>query len=513
LAKNTSPSLARGTTILMMANTWNRVVDFLYRIYLVRLVGAEAIGAFQVVLPFYILLLILGSAGIPAAVANLVAERRSRQDGVGIERLMRLSLLLTGLLGAAVTVLLLGTAGTLSHYLMRDDRLHLVLLAIAPALLVVAVSSVYRGYFQGLQNMAPVALSQLVEQVVNISVTLPLLAVLLPRGMEVSLAGMGVGITMGELSGLVTLMAHYRRQHGDMRSLSWRWRPAEQEDVPDTADAPAVFALAWPTTLNRLLGAVSMMVSAVLIPALLMGSGLDRAAATAHYGQLTGMAMTLVSFPTLITFALAYNLVPAISAAHARRDREELSRLIRRALTVTLLITLPSATILTLLPASLTTLAFGTSAPALPLLLLAAASPFLHVEQVMTGVIQGLGKPAVALRNYAIGEGSSLVMVYFLVPRLGVTGAAAAWAAGFVVEAALDFIAAVRLLQARTGILGLVIRPTLAVLPMAAVLVWLGPGPLRAATPGDTVALGLVAAAAYLLGLAAVVPGSRDLHP
>lgn len=512
MAKNTSPSLTRGTTILMMANTWNRAVDFLYRIYLVRLVGAEAIGAYQVVLPFYILLLILGSAGIPAAVANLVAERRSRQDALGIERLMRLSLLLTGLLGAAVTLLLLTAAGPLSHYVMRDDRLDLVLLAIAPALLIVAVASVYRGYFQGLQNMAPVAVAQMAEQVVNISVTLPLLALLLPRGMEPSLAGMGVGITVGELGGLLTLMAYYRRQSQDMRRLSWRWRPAEEQAVPDTADVPAVFALAWPTTLNRLLGAVSMMVSAVLIPALLTDTGLTRTEATAHYGQLTGMAMTLVSFPTLITLALAYNLVPAISAAHARKDKEALLQLLRRALTVTLLITLPAAALLTLMPASLTSLAFGTAAPALPLLLLAAASPFLHVEQVMTGVIQGLGKPAVALRNYAVGEGSSLVLVYLLVPRLGITGAAAAWAAGFLIEAALDFIAAVRLLQAPTGILALAVRPTLAVLPVAALLLWLGPGPLRPAPPGATLGLGALAAVAYLLGVAAVVPGNPDLQ-
>lgn len=508
MKQSAAQTLARGTTILLVANTWNRAVDFLYRIYLVRLIGAEAIGAFQVIMPFYSLLLILGSAGIPAAVANLVAERRSKQDALGIERLMRLSLWLTALLGTAATTVMLLGAGPLTGLVMRDPRLHLVLLAVAPALLVVAVSSVYRGYFQGLQTMWPVALAQLVEQVVNVSVTLPLLFLFLPRGLELTLAGMGVGLTCGEIAGLVTLMIVYQRLQRGARGLSWRWRPAE-EAVPETADVPAVFALAWPTTLARLLGSVSMMISAVLIPVRLMTGGFDRPGATALYGQLTGMAMTLVAFPTLITYALAYNLVPAISAAYARGDRQDLSAVLHRALTTTLLITLPSAALLTLLAASLTSLAFGTMAPALPLLVVAAASPFLHVEQVMTGVLQGLGKPAVALRNFAVGEGSSLVLVYFLVPGLGITGAALAWAIGFVLEAVLDFGSSLRLLKLHLNLAPLVLRPLLAVAPAFALLAWLGPGPLRPAPPAATLALTGLAASVYLLGLAALVPHQR----
>ncbi|MHB9146467.1 MAG: putative polysaccharide biosynthesis protein [Symbiobacteriia bacterium] len=499
-----SQSLTRGTTILLAANTWSRVVDFAYRIYLVRLVGAEMIGAFQVVLPFYLLLLILGSAGIPAAVANLVAERRSRRDPVGIERLMRLSLGLTSILGTTSTLLLLVGARPLVTFVLRDPRLYLMLLAMAPSLAAVAVSAVYRGYFQGQQTIWPVALSQLLEQLTQVTVTLVLLTWVVRSGPEATLTGLGIGVTCSELAGLITLMVIYQRFTGRARGLSWRWRPAEAARVPERADLPAVVALAWPTTLTRLLGSVSLMANAVVIPARLMATGVDRHGATALYGQLTGMAMTLVSFPSLITFALAYNLIPAISAAYARKDLDRIASVLRRSLLLVLLVTLPAATILTLLAASLTTLAFATTGPALSLALLAVVSPFLHVEQIMTGVLQGLSKPAVALRNFAAGEALSLVLVILFVPSVGIAGAALGWAIGFVVEAFLDYRAAMGVLKLRLNLPGLAMRPLLAVLPAATILLWLDPGPLQAASPGLTVALAAAALAVYLLGLAAL---------
>lgn len=487
--KRAGASLWRGTSILLVSNLLYRTIEFAYRIALVRMIGAEAVGLFQVVVPLYLLLLLLAGAGVPPAVGNLVADRMALGDRAGARRVARTALVITLVGGTLAAGILLGAAEGVAGWWLRDPRVSLALLAMAPSLLIVAVAGVYRGYFQGLQRMEPVAGAQLAEQVTSSLSTLALVWLLRPLGTEYLLAALGIGVTLGELMGLVWMARAWAAEEQRPKPLGWPNRKeggnelavllAEGHEPLGVALRPLA-RLALPITLARLAGTVSLAVMSRLIPSRLAAAGYTHAETLALYGQLTGMAFPLISLPTVITFALAYNLVPAVSAAQSRGVGKETVAIVEQALRATQTAALPLALLLLLYPGEISFLAFGTAAPAPIIAILALASPFLYLEQVLSGVIHGLGRPSQALVNFVIGETITLLLCYWWIPLGGLRGAALAMAAGTCLEAALDYRAAARVLPSPPSLWRIFRQPLVAGAAMAVAL-WATRMPLAAA--------------------------------
>ena len=62
-------------------------------------------------------------------------------------------------------------------------------MAIAPSLFFVAILSVYRGYFQGMQQMTPTAVSQVIEQIGKLVIGLAFAFLLIKKGELYAAAG------------------------------------------------------------------------------------------------------------------------------------------------------------------------------------------------------------------------------------------------------------------------------------------------------------------------------------
>lgn len=482
----------RGTSTLLAANLVNRLVDFVYRVYLVRIVGAEFIGLFHMAVPPYSIMLLLSGAGVAPAVGNLVAERLAAGDPAGVSRVFRRALMLVLAAGTIMSTLFLTGAGIVSERMLGDSRLHLMLLSIAPAILIVSVSGIYRGYFQGRQQMLPVALAQLVEQVVTLTVTIGLLLGIDTGNPGLKLGLMGVGVTAGELAGLGVLQVLWGRCQREIRPHPWARRTAAELNCREIDHK--IVGLAAPVTLTRMVATMSLALGAVLIPRELMAAGSTRSEAVALYGLLTGLAMPIVAFPSLITFAVSYNLIPAVAAAQAREDYGRVKYLLAKTLSLTQWATVPLVVTALLFPGEISHLIYGTTAPAPALRIMALAAPLLYIEQVETGVLQGLSRPALNLRNYAVSEALTVTLFFVLVKPLGLAGAAWAVGLGIMAEAILDYASVSACLKEKISTARIFLPPLAAGLIMAAVAMALV-GPSRAiAGPGPAAMAGPLAA-------------------
>lgn len=494
--------LWQGTSVLLVTNIGYRLIDFVYKAYLFhwQLINDETIGLLQVVLPVYLALLLIAGSGVPPAVGKLVAERQSAGDAAGADRIVRLALIVTAVGGCIAASLLVGGARFIAGRILSDARTYLTLLALAPALLLVTVCGVFRGYFQGVQRMAPIAASRLVELLVSVPVTIVLLRYVLRGSIEQRLFAMATGITIGELGGLIVIVLAWYHCRAKQRKRN-HVHAADRASPSANRPGLALLRLATPITLSRLVATLSLAAAAILVPDRLMASGYSRSEAVALYGQLTGMAFYLVSLPSVLTSALAENLVPAVSAAQSRRDDRALAATLEDSIGVTLAIAFPIAACLMLLPGEISFLVFRTAAPIPALVLLAAASPLLYVEQIMTGVLQGLGKPQVNLRNFVVAESIALVLIIVLVPIWGLTGAALATAVGFSLEATLDYFAATAGLKRRPALGARLGRPLAATAVMAVTLRLVQPSVVGSLGPGwsATVALLALAGVVYIV--------------
>ena len=189
----------RGALILLAAGIVNRILAFVPRIALPRIIGAEGVGIYQLGYPFLIVLITIITGGIPLAVAKWIAEAESQGDGKRVKQVFRAAMAFTIALSLTLTVLFFWLTPWITTHLMTDRRVFQTFRMMTPLLFIIGISSVYRGYFQGKQNMIPTALSQTMETIVRIVFALLFAQWLLPFGLEWGAAGAMLGVVAGRI--------------------------------------------------------------------------------------------------------------------------------------------------------------------------------------------------------------------------------------------------------------------------------------------------------------------------
>lgn len=447
-------SFIQGALILLAAGLLNRVLGFVPRIALPRMIGAEGVGLIQLVFPFTIVLLTIISGGIPLAVAKLVAEADARGDEKRVKAVLRTALAISlslGLIAAAVCVM---TADFVATRIMTDSRVRLAFLAMIPVLPLVAVSSVWRGYFQGKQNMIPTAISQTVETGFRIACTLLFAWLLLPYGLEWAAAGGVLGMVAGECAGLVALWAQFAR---DRRKPS---EPAEDAAV-DTGSSSitgrgvkgrsdkewkVLLRTAVPVTGSRMIGSLSYLFESILTVRSLTIAGVAAAAATAQYGALQGMVIPLLTLPGALTYSLAVSLVPSLSEAASRGDWRTIHARLHQSMRLAVVTGAPFVVLLGLMADPICKLLYGDDSMAHMLRWIAPLAIFLYMQAPLQAALQALNRPGTALFNTFAGAAVKLVLIAQLATdhRLGILGAVIAIGANMTLVTLLHWISVAR---------------------------------------------------------------------
>lgn len=503
-------SFLRGAFILTTAGLLVKVLGALYRIPFTRLVGSEGVGLYQMAYPIYATLLALSTSGLPVAISLLVAEKGALGDRQGARQTFFLSLMVLFVLGLLLSLGLFELAPYLATEVLGDVRAYYSLIAVAPAVLVISVVSAFRGYFQGWQLMWPTAFSQFVEQLVRVGTIFWAALVLLPRGVEFAAAGAAFGAFSGGFGSLLVLFGIFLwfEKTAAVNKKPRRVGPA----LPAGAGhlLKRLFAYAFPVSAGSLVMPLVQTIDAVMIPNRLRAAGYAAREATSLFGELSGMAGTLVYLPAVFTVSLASSLVPNVAAALARGDRKEIRRQVATALRITVIFCLPAAVGLGILATPITALLFGDPGAGPVTAWLAPAAFFSGLQQTTSGALQGLGFTWLPMVNLMIGCGVKILCNYYLtvLPGLGIKGAVLGSIFGFFTASLLNHLSLRHLIKYEGPMFSL-LRPLLAATIMGAGL----PGFYGLLSPaGDLVAT----CGAVLAGGAtyfAVLLGTRELSP
>lgn len=452
-------SMWRGTLTLTGAALAARGLGLVYRVLLARFLGAEGLGTFQLVLPVYLFLVTLSTAGMPVAVSQTVGEGRWSREAI-LSTSFRAVLTFT----IPLTVAWLLLSRPLAAILYRDAHLAPLFWALAPALPAVAAGAVLRGYFLGMQVMRWPAWAQVAEPVLRVAALAWLLGALGPGQVTDAPTAAAALIPLGECFSLALLALAYWREP--------RTFPARPHSTPPRGLTAALWRLAWPVTAGRLLGSLVGVAQAALIPRLLQRSGLTEPEAVAYYGQLTGMALPFILFPTALSVALSHNLVPRIAEASGQNRPTEVQRITHQALSATAYWTVPVTTVLVFLGPRLDDLLFHSHIPREVFWPLVVGGMFLYFDVALAGILRGLGRTEVPVRNELVASLAEIAALLWWAPHpgRGTIGVAGAIAVGFVVAFALDLRAVVRLTGVRISWMRLLARPCLAAAPLPLVL-------------------------------------------
>lgn len=408
-------SFWRGAAWLSVGALLSKLLGAIYRIFLPRLLGDTGVGLFQMAYPLYAVALAVSVSGVPIALSKLTAELRAQGQEGEADRVSDWALVALGILGTLLSVGMLVSAPWLARAVFHEPRAQWSIMALAPALSLVALQAGLRGYFQGQQEMRPTALSQIVEQATRVSVMFPLAIWLMPLGLAKAAAGATLGAPVGAVVGLWYLL--HRRQAGPrpfQLTLPVPWRALGR-----------LAQIAAPMAMAALLFPLMLLADSVVVPIRLMQAGFSVNAATAQYGRLSGEAMPLINLTLVLGAALAVSLVPAIADALAAQRLGEAQERVLMAIRAIWLMGLPMAGGLFVLAGPLCQMLYGDAGASPALTVLATGTAFLALQQVLGNSLQAAGFGWAPVVNLLGGAAVKFGLAWWLTPRYGIAGAAA----------------------------------------------------------------------------------------
>ncbi|WP_096440378.1 stage V sporulation protein B [Alteribacter populi] len=432
----TKQSFLKGAFILILAGLITRILGFVNKIVVARIMGAEGVGLYMMAVPTLLLIIALTQLGLPVAISKLVAEADAVGDRLRIKRILVVSLTITAVLSVIFTTVMVIGAPLISKTLLTDARAFYPLVAISPIVPIVALSSVLRGYFQGLQNMKPTAYSQVIEQIVRITLVATFTTALLPYGIEFAAAGAMISVVIGELASLLFMIYQFKRKK--------RFKVRKQffEHVKGgRSTLNNLLSIALPTTGSRLIGSVSFFFEPIVVAQSLAIAGVATAVATAQYGELAGYVIPLLLLPTFITYSLSVSLVPAISEAASQKNYATIHYRLDQALRLALVSGGGAAIVLYMFAEPIMSLMYNAPEVAAYVVIMAPFSIFLYFQGPLQAALQALSLAKAAMYNSLIGAVVKIAAIFVLAsrPELGIMGAALAIVTGFILVTLLHF--------------------------------------------------------------------------
>lgn len=500
---STGSRLLQGAFVLGLAAIISKIIGAFQKIPLQNLGGDGVFGIYNTVYPLYMLIITLAAAGLPLAVSKFVAEQNALGRPDESRRIIRLSSLLLGGIGLIMALLMYAGAPLIAD--MIGNR-HVVpsIRAASWALLFVPVMTGLRGYFQGLQQMVPTAVSQVVEQTIRVTVMIVLLLWLMRRdaSLETIAAGAMMGSVAGGMVGLLTMLGYMVRHRRKDRKvvtgqLDSEWssnggeveseRQEHQEHGPVTPQRKMVSAVSpalaersrsngeWiktllmyaiPVCLGSLAVPLMNLVDTFTVPRLLRGEGLDELQSMVSFG-IYNRGLPLVQLVTMLATSLSVLFIPAMAEVRLKGGPEAVRQQAGLALRWFWLIGLAASAGLAVLAEPINRMLYGDAAGTEALRYMALTAAGSTVSIIAAALLQGLGAVRAPAFSMLAAAGVKALLNVMFVPALGISGAALAGAVAYMLAAGLNVALLARLVALRPAPGAVLAKPALVIAAMS----------------------------------------------
>ncbi len=416
--------LLSGVMILTVANIIVKIIGFAYKIPLHSVLGANGMAYYNSAYQIYTWFYTLSTAGLPLAVAKLVAWYRSEGSYNKVSKTLKTALAVFGAVGILGTCIMFFFASPLSKLQDNPDA-YLSISALAPTLFFICLTSALRGYFQGHESMMPTAVSEVIEagSKLALGIILALYANNKGLGLAYQAAYAILGVSIGALLSAMYLFItkiFYKRDKADTLTVS--------EDVPvkHSSIAKKLLNIAIPISLSSSVMSIASLIDTFVMIRALNSIGYERAVAEGIYGNYTTQCVTMYNLPTVLVMPIAIGIVPFITEKLQKDDHEGFCSIASSAIKMTNVIAFPCALGLSAMAYPILKMIFrdetadtDTIAPMLSVLAIAVI--FVAIVTVTNVILQTHNKQYYTLISIASGTTVKLICSMLLT---GVNGKA-----------------------------------------------------------------------------------------
>ena len=470
MSSNKKNTFLMGTIILGVAGVIIKILGAIFRIPLGNMIGEDGMGYYQASYSVFALFLTLATAGFPTAISKLVSEQVAVGNHKGANEIFKITHIMLFITGFVMFIILFFGAGYIVNDIQHNPNSIYAMKAIAPALLIVPSMSAYRGYYQGYQQMTRIAVSQVIEQLFRAIIGLILAYILMSKfGPKLGAAGGISGATIGALSSFLFLVFIYLK---DTKKRTYLNKTSTGYVKQETSVIiKKIIKTIIPISIGACMMPLVSVVDTVIVISRLEAGGYSYLSANALFGQLTGMAMSIIVMPMIFTTAIGISLVPAISTSFTLKKYKEARHNAKLAFKITMLLVLPCAFGLAALAQPIMHLLYPKQPSEVVGLMLFALTPgcvFLGLLYTFNGVLQGIGKPMIPVYALLTGIVVKVIVSYVLIPipSFNILGSIIGTVLSYTIAAVIEYIYIRKHLKIRLNLMDYFIKPLITVIIM-----------------------------------------------
>lgn len=421
----------------MFSNILVKMIGMVFKIPLQRLIGLDAMSYFNAAYNIYVLFYMVSTAGLPVAISRLVATADTKKSTKEVQRIFNVSFLLflgVGFAGTAIMIIF-------SHGFAEASgmsELYYAIIAIAPTLFFICLTSAYRGYFQGLRNMTPTAVSQTLEALGKLLLGLLFGWIAIENGYSNAQVAAFVifGVTVGVAvsTGYLAIEKVFRKYQSDGIS---------KEPVSSSKSIlKSLISIAIPITISSSIMSLMNIVDTMLIVNRLSATGMEEEVARKLYGAYTTMSVPLFNMPPTLIYPFAISIIPILTETFLTKNSALEKSIKDSTLRITTAISIPCAFGLAAMAKEVISLigykneyiytdiignevyAFDVAGPLLSVL--APGILFVGMISVTNSMLQASGHEWKTIISSALGVVAKMILTYILLDNnvVGIYGAA-----------------------------------------------------------------------------------------
>ena len=481
--------MMRNTVILFTAMLLTKLIGAVLKIPLTNILGGLGMGYFSTANSLFSPVYAITAAGIPTVIMRLTAQNAASGHFRNVRAIRRAGLIASFGLGIVGSVGIFIIAKPFAAYVAGSPDSFPAMLAVAPSLLFCGMAAVYRGYHEGLSNMLPTAISQIIEALIKSALGITLAITFASHGVAYAAAAAIAGITVAEFFGLAFLLlrTHYFSDGITSEQLCKSPVPQRKRVIIKSvlSESLPVTLAAVATNLNPF---IDMMTIPNMINATVIG---NRAYFLANYtygayggesisdignfiyGSYTGIAIPIFAVATTVTAMVSKSALPEIAACACEpTDRRSLNHSLQMLFKGAFITGLPICIGLAALAEPILSMLYfsrpaevAISAP--PLAALGLGGVSLILAGTLFSVFMALGRTDLQVKLMLLGATIKFTgnLILIRIPQLNVMGAAISTVISYTIISFIGVILLKRIIpKSDMGIFSHITKPLLSAL-------------------------------------------------
>ncbi len=399
------------------------------RIVLSRVLGAEALGTYQIAQSFFYVLVTVVASGLPSTISHLSARYKVTSDKEAEGRAVSSSLIIGISISVILEILLFCVKDLIIN--ATTVEVYTIILCLSPSILITAIYGSFRGALWGKQKHTQNCLAEIGEQLTRLVLFFILLTTAPTPMIGAIRAGLCYSISC--LVSMFIVIIFYFKSGSVLRKPGKTFK--------------TVFKQSWPITLLHLVSSIAQPIISIIIPYELQCAGYTETQAIGLFGIITGMTLPLLTLPDTLIGSYSTALIPEISANVVKKDTEELTNQVKSAMTFTLFICFCFVPIYIGVGEEIGSFLFNNTTSGHLLAKAAFIMIPMGLSNITQNILNSLNMEFKSFKNYIIGSVFMFLSIIFLPRFIGVNALIVGMGSSILISSVLNILMIEKYLQ------------------------------------------------------------------